>query len=463
MTKKTPGKQLLNIEKHFVDNNPVLLDAAKVFHELDQLEFDLGLIGADETTASQHSWWPIISVIGGSSQASSRFINQYLNANQSLAGIQSSNHKFTVLQHNSQNHAVTLPGAALDLDHRLPFYRISRKLEREIQGEGKNVNAYLELKTVNNERLKGKLIIESPNFGIEAPVNPITKLLTRHIVEISDLVLVFCDVFDSELHSLTGLSQSIAEQQDSNKFVYVIDHATANAEVIKSWQKRLAELGIKTGQFVVLSSQANLADPQNKESMGIIDERIENLNHYRSYRILQALEQNIRDVGEVVMPEVKQAIELWKERAHFSSLLILGSIVMLMLFAEIQMGFFAILFDPIVGPLALVGLIAFMAPLHITISKLQAKLIVGRLEERQKELHLLENLAEWFEKSLTNTHMLLPINTPVGWNKKTKLRLAKLSEKAKELVIALNDGFNVYEDRLDNTSKILESESPDAE
>lgn len=459
MTKKTPGKQLLNIEKQFASDNPVLLNAAKVFHELDQLEFELGLINADETTASKHSWWPIISVIGGSSGASSRFVNQYLNANQTLAGIQSSNHKFTVLQHNSQSHAVALPGSALDLDHRLPFYQISQKIEREKPGEGNNVNAYIELKTVNNERLKGKLIIESPTFGIEAPVNPITKLLTRHMVEISDLVLVFCDVFDSELHSLTGLSQSIVEQQDSNKFVYIIDQAVANAEIIKSWQKRLAELGIKTGQFVVLSSQADLIAPQNKESMGVIDERIDNLNHYRSYRILQSLERDIRDVGGVVIPEVKQAIELWKERSHFSSLLVLGVIAMLMLFAEIHMGFFAVLFDPIVGPLALLGLIAFMLPVHIAISKLQAKLIIERLEERRKELHLMENLAELFEKSLTSSHMLLPINSPVGWGKKTKLRLAKLSEKAKELVIALNDGFSVYEERLTNVSQITETES----
>lgn len=459
MTKKTPGKQLLNIEKYFVNDNPVLLQAAKVFHELDQLEFELGLIDADETTASKHSWWPIISIIGGSSPASSRFINQYLNANQSLAGIQSSNHKFTVLQHNSQSHAVTLPGSALDLDHRLPFYQISRKIERQMPGEGNNVNAYLELKTVHNERLKGKLIIEAPKFGIEAPVNPITKLLTRHIVEISDLVLVFCDVFDSELHSLTELTQSIVDQQDSNKFVYIIDNAAANAEIIKAWQKRLAELGIKTGQFVVLSSQAELSDPHNHESMEIIDERIKNLAHYRSYRILQSLEQNIRDVGDVIMPEVTQAIAIWKERAHFSSLLVLGFIVTLMLFAEIQMGFFAILFDPIVGPLALIGLVAFMAPLHIVISKLQAKLIVGRLDDRQKELHLMENLSELFEKSLTNAHMLLPIGTPVGWNKKTKARLAKLTEKTKELVIALNDGFNVYEDRPEGSSQISESEN----
>ena len=119
----------------------------------------------------------------------------------------------------------------------------------------------------------------------------------------------------------------------------------------------------------------------------------------------------------------------------------------LMLFAEIQMGFFALLFDPIVGPLALLLLMAFMIPVHIGISKLQAKLIINRLNDRRKELHLMENLSEVFEQSLTNKNMLLPITTPVGWNKKTKARLLKLTEQTKELVLSLNDDFNVFDEQ----------------
>ncbi|MGR9114887.1 MAG: hypothetical protein ACU85E_03920 [Gammaproteobacteria bacterium] len=452
MTKKTPSKLLLNIEKHFAHDNPTLLQAAKVFHDLDQIEYELGLIDNDETTASKYSWWPIISVIGGLSSASSKFINEYLETDQSTAGIQSSNHKFTVLQHNNQAHPVTLPGTALDVDHRLPFYQISQKIDRLAPGEGNNINSYLELKTINNARLKGKLFIEAPDFGMEDPISPVTQLLTNHIIEISDLVLVFCDIFDAEPHLLTDLTQSIVSQQDSNKFVYIIDNVASNSEIIRSWQRKLAESGINTGQFIVLSSQSSLSDPQNRETMAVINQRMSSVNHYRSYRILHSLEKNIRDINDVIMPEVRQAISLWKDRANFSSLLILGFIATLTLFAEIEMGFFALLFDPIVGPLALLALIAFMVPLHIAISKLQAKLIISRLDERQKELHLMENLSEVFEKSLTNSHMLLPIITPVGWNKKTKARLKSLIEKTKGLVLSLNDGFSVYDEQSEATN-----------
>jgi len=36
MTEKTASKYLLNLEKHFAADSPVLLKASKVFQELDQ-------------------------------------------------------------------------------------------------------------------------------------------------------------------------------------------------------------------------------------------------------------------------------------------------------------------------------------------------------------------------------------------------------------------------------------------
>ena len=88
-----------------------------------------------------------------------------------------------------------------------------------------------------------------------------------------------------------------------------------------------------------------------------------------------------------------------------------------------------------------------MVPIHLLISKLQAKLIVSKLNERQKELHLMENLANLFEKNITFSRMLMPISEPAGWNKKIKTRLMQLTEKTKELVQSLNDNFGSYEEQ----------------
>lgn len=128
MTEKTASKYLINLEKNFANNNPALLKSLTIFHDLDQIEYELGLIEIDETTASKKSWWPIINLIGGNSTAKSRFINNYLGTEQVLPGIQISNQKYTVLLPNSQTNSATLPGTALDVDPRYPFYQISKKL-----------------------------------------------------------------------------------------------------------------------------------------------------------------------------------------------------------------------------------------------------------------------------------------------------------------------------------------------
>lgn len=463
MTEKTVSKYLLNLEKHFAHDNPVLQKASKVFHALDQIEYEMGLIELDETTACKNSWWPIISMIGGNSTAKSRFINSFLGAEQQLAGIQTSSHKFTVLLHNNQPNPTTLPGTALDVDHRYPFYQISRKIEQQQAGEGNRVNSYLELKTINNDRLKGRLFIDVPNIGA-ATSSPITALLNKHSIENSDLVLIFTDVFDAASPLLTELIETIRQHQDSNKFVYLIDEPHSSLginsnDLIDSCQRKLFELGLNTGQFIVLPNPANSFNSQNQATVfAAIDLRLTNVAHDRSYRVLDSLEKSIRDLDEIVIPEVKAGISLWKDRTNFSSLLILGFVITLGLFAEINTGIvLATVADPIMGPIALVLLIAIMTPVHIFISKLQAKFIITQLKARQKELHLMENLAGLFQKNMTFWRTMLPISEPAGWNKKIKARVAQLSDKTKELVQLLNDNFGAYEP----TSFIAYSESSD--
>lgn len=452
MTEKTASKYLINLEKQFANDNPVLLKSAKVFQELDQVEYDLGLIEMDETTACKNSWWPIVSLIGGNSTAKARFINSYLGGQQLHSGIQASTHKFTVFLHNHQANSATLPGTALDVDHRYPFYLVSKKIEQLQKGEGNRINSYLELKTINSEHLQGKLFIDSPNMGA-VPTHPITVLLTQHTIENSDLVFVFTDVFESASPMLDELIPLITRHQDSNKFVYLIDEplATLNPsksnEIIASWQRKLAALGLNTGQFIIVPNQQNSLNPSGKIDFSEIDQRMANVAYDRSYRVLDALEKNLRDIESVVIPEVKNGIALWKERVNMTSLIVLCFIATLAIFAEIQIGILEFLIDPIIGPIVLVVLVAVMVPLHLLVGKLHAKLIVKKLNERRQELHLMENPASLFEKNLTFVRMLLPISEPAGWNKKMKARLMQLTDKTKELVQLLNDNFGSYNEQ----------------
>ncbi len=453
MAEKTVSKYLSNLEKTFAKDNPVLLNAAKVFHELDLLEYDLGLLENEDTTASKYSWWPIVSLIGGNSTAKSRFINSYLATDQLISGIQSSSHKFTALLCNNQAIPATLPGTALDVDHRYPFYQISHKIEQKQKDEGRRINAYLELRTINSDRLKGKLFIDAPNVSATT-ASPVMSMLTTHIIENSDLVLVFCDVFETPTTLMNELIEQISIHQDTNKFIYLIDapaatfYPTKSSEIISSWQRRLADLGLNTGQFILLPNQEHSTNAQNPPQFAEIDQRLANVEHDRSYRILNGLEKSIHAIEAVILPEIKDAIDRWKDRVNMSSLILLGAIAMLAVFAELQFGIVIdMLFDPISGPIILLVIISIMLPLHLIMSKLQARFIINRLNERRQELNLLENLAEMFESNLTFTRMLFNFSEPMGWNKKVKARVTQLFDKTRDLVQALNDSFSTYDNQ----------------
>lgn len=440
MTEKTVSKYLLNLEKHFATDNPALVEAAKIYHDLDQLEFDLGLLDMDETTASRDSWWPIVSLIGGNSTAKTRFLNSYLGTEQTT-GIQTASHKFTVLLHNNQPNPVTLPGTALDVDYRYPFYQISQKMEQQQKGEGSRVNAYLELKTLNSEHLKGKLFVDAPNMSA-GQLNPIDLLLTAHVIEHSDLVLVFTDVFDTLTPLVNELIQQIIKHQDSNCFVFVVEQTGASGfitptsvqESLAAAQRKLFDLGIHTGQFVALSSLDNSGSAE-------IEQRMANISYDRSYRILNRLETAIHDLEDVVIAEVRRELQVWKDRCNMSTAMIGGVLAFLMILAEVQFGLLELLIDPIIATALIVLMIIIMLPSHLLISRLQAKLIISRLNARQKELGLTENLANFFERNVTIGRMLMPVSEPAGWNKKAKNRVAQLLDRAKQLVLSLNDGF----------------------
>jgi hypothetical protein len=279
-------------------------------------------------------------------------------------------------------------------------------------------------------------------------------MLTQHVLKMSDLILVFSDLFDAAPELTKTTVDEIIAQQDTNKFIFIIDHSEISLdknksnEIIASWQRRLAELGIHTGQFIVLSDSSQ----STSSSLTEIDQRLINIENDRSYRVLDTLEKSIHAVNEVYIPEVEKSLLKWKDRVNMSTLIILGFIVTLLLFAEITIGVVQLLIDPIIGPAFILILIAFLVPIHLMISKVHAKFIITSLQKRQKELNLTENLSGLFEKSLTFWRIILPINEPVGKNKKTRKKINTLLEQTKELVQALNDQFSQYHDSPHNTT-----------
>jgi hypothetical protein len=128
-----------------------------------------------------------------------------------------------------------------------------------------------------------------------------------------------------------------------------------------------------------------------------------------------------------------------------STLIILGFIVTLLVAAEISFGIVDLFFDPIIGPILLLIIVAIVLPLHLIMARVHAKFIMNKLQERQKALNLSENLTGLFAKSLSFWRMILPINEPVGKNKQTRKQCDELIEQTKDIVQSLNDQFNHYQ------------------
>ncbi|NYT47348.1 MAG: hypothetical protein H0A75_06985 [Candidatus Methanofishera endochildressiae] len=163
-TEKSVSSSLHQLEQQLADKNPALLQAFRLYHELDQVAYDLGLIGMDDSLANKTSWSPIITVIGDPFSGRNEFINRYLDT--AIPAIDSfANHaQFTVLIHRPDDTPMSLPGTAVDGDPRFPFYHVSDRLEQIEKGESRHINSYLELTTNNSSKLKTKPWCSRPGF-----------------------------------------------------------------------------------------------------------------------------------------------------------------------------------------------------------------------------------------------------------------------------------------------------------
>ena len=160
------------LERHLKNENPELLDVVKSYRELDKVAHSVGMLPASESLATRVPWWPMVSVLGTFSAGKSTFINNYLGAKLQTSGNQAVDDKFTVICHSADGEARVLPGLALDADPRFPFYQVSRDIEEVASGEGSRVDAYLQLKTCPSEKLRGKILIDSPDLTLTRSAPP---------------------------------------------------------------------------------------------------------------------------------------------------------------------------------------------------------------------------------------------------------------------------------------------------
>ena len=472
---KVPGSviesRLKSLEGHLAQENPVLLHAVQSFRALDEVAYRLGLLPQEASFATQIPWWPLVSVLGTFSSGKSTFINDYLDQKLQRTGNQAVDDRFTVICYSRDERPHVLPGVALDADPRFPFYQISNDIELVAKGEGDRIDAYLQLKTCASDRLKGKILIDSPGFDADAQRTS-TLRITDHMMDLSDLVLVFFDARHPEpgamRDTLDHLVSATIKRPDSGKFLYILNQLDTTArednpeDVVAAWQRALGERGLTAGRFYTIYSPVAavpIADEARRRrfeskrdaDLSEIHQRIHQVEVERAYRIIGVLEKTARDIEEKTLPLLTRALAFWRRRVLVGDAVVFGILLALLLGLSIQLGWWqGPGFQPpwagaTVGPVSVSTLVAALAVLgalgvHFFIRGLAARSLAPWLRSQGSALKLRGDVLSAFFKS-TRPWRSIWSGQPAGWSKRTRRQLARVVEDTDTYVQTLNDRF----------------------
>lgn len=445
------NNRLTNLNKHLKEEHPNLVPLFLSYKETDAVLRKIGLISSDESMATRISWWPTISIVGVFSAGKSTFINDYLGVKLQNVGNQAVDDKFTVITKGDNKEPKTLPGAAIDADPRLPFYDTGNAIEAVAPGEGKNVDNFFQLKTVNSDILKGKLLVDSPGFDSDTH-RASTLRLVDHIVDMSDLVLVLFDARKPEpgvlRDTLKHLVEKSVNRSDKSKFLYIlnqIDTASNNdniEEIYGAWQRTVAEAGLTSGDFYMVYSENSAGDnisdrikERRKRDMAAIHAKINNVSMEREYRIANMPSNIYKLLEHEIIPELTEKVREWRSKSHTASI-ILTALLGLIVIGGIVFTIPEIIVDPSVILFIVLGIFASYVSIFTLVSKKIAKVISESITDKTNDYEF--NLKNAFVKNAKPLRGLfkLPI---IGWGKSTQKKLSKVRINVENVISKLND------------------------
>ena len=450
-----PEERYKKLKEYLSEENPILLDVISKYQALDKIGYKIGFIKKDETYTSHISWWPMISILGTFSAGKSTFINEYIGKEIQQSGNQAVDDKFTVVCYGNQEEPTTLPGLALDADPRFPFYNISEEINKVDPGEGNRVNLYLQLKTLKSENVKGKILIDSPGFDADSQRDAILRI-TNHIVEMSDLVLVFFDARHPEpgamRDTLEHLVATTIGHKDANKILYILNQIDTTAkednleDVIGSWQRALAKEGLISGNFYSIYNESS-ANPIEDDALAtrlktkkdtdlarIID-RMDKVSIERAYRIIKALEDHAKEIKEEKIPVLQEALQGWSKKVLWADISIIALLSIVLGFLQFQFHIFDTFLISQTGVMIGVGLLVLIFLFsHSKIRSFFARKEAKKWEEKDIDISkaIIHNTRWW--KSIFSF-------SGRNWQRGTKVKLDKLMTQGREAIQKLNDQF----------------------
>nr|VFJ94426.1 MAG: Dynamin family protein [Candidatus Kentron sp. LFY] len=462
-------RRLQRLQVHLEQENPVILEVVKSFKSLDTVAYRLGVLSRNDSFATRVPWWPLVSILGTFSSGKSTFINHYLGQKLQLTGNQAVDDKFTVVCFSSDGVARTLPGLALDADPRFPFYQISADIEEVSAGEGRRVDAYLQLKTCPSEHLRGKIVIDSPGFDADAQRTS-TLRITDQIIDLSDLVLVMFDARHPEpgamQDSLEHLVTNTINRPDSNKFLYILNQIDATArednpeEVFAAWQRALAQVGLTAGRFYRIYSP-EAAIPIEDETRRIrfeekrdvdlaeIHHRMAQVEVERAYRIIGVLEKTAKRIRDDFIPRITKAKKSWKRYTLWTDAIVFGVLLLGLLGFSAFAGYwegFRFMPPPwmewLTATWSRTGVTVFvvflvMGYVHFVVRGITARFVTANLRKKQESEEVRDAIILGFRKN-TRPWSSLFGSKPVGWTRWTSRRINTVLQDCDNYVEQLN-------------------------
>ena len=479
-TSSQVDRRLNSLERHLKQENPVLLQVVQSFRDLDRVAYRMGILERSDSFATRVPWWPLVSVLGTFSSGKSSFINAYLGQKLQRTGNQAVDDKFTVLCYSKEKTVRTLPGLALDADPRFPFYQISREIDHVAHGEGRRIDSYLQLKTCLSEKLNGKIFIDSPGFDADAQRNA-TLRITDHIMELSDLVLVFFDARRPEpgamKDTLDHLVKNTISRSDSNKFLFILNQVdcTVNEdnleEVVAAWQRALSQSGLTAGRFFQIYNLEAAPDIEDEtlraryeakraEDMADIDERIRRVEVERAYRIIGVLENTAKLIEESTVPMLRELLTEWRKKVLIADGVVFGLLAVAALAgvykwnidlpALLNVGLWRSggAWESLGVDLLAASGLALLLLIHFQIRRFAVGTLIKRLPNEIDNTELLDFLTRGLRRNTRPSRSCLT-TSPAGWGRLAHAKLLRVLKNTDMYVQNLNDQFTNPSGRLD--------------
>jgi Dynamin family len=470
-TEQRVSQRLRDLKRRLKQENPILENVVDSFRELDRISRRLGFFDREESHANRTSWWPLISVLGVYSSGKSSFINHFLGYPLQATGNQAVDDKFTVICFTDEESVRVLPGLALDADPRFPFFRMSRAIDVVSQGEGRRIDAYLQLKTCPSEKLRGRIMIDSPGFDADAQRTS-TLRITDHIIELSDLVLVFFDARHPESGSMHDTLEHLVRRpigrRDANKFLYVLNQLDATVqednseEVFASWQRALAQSGLTAGccyAIYIPELAASIPDAaararyesKRDANLRAIGQRIERVGVERAYRIVGMLEQTAHFLENETVVHLQRFLAGWRRLTLWADGAVFGCLLALFLAGTIYGGYWEgltlrlplwnkISDYPLIQAILIAALVGAGLYVHFAIRRWGVGWVARRMASDPQVRDYLPNYMRAFRK---NSRWFRSIfrRHPTGWSRRSARRLSQVAADSQRHIQKLNDMY----------------------